>query len=59
MHKKILSKCATKLEKDAKKYSKEATHSKGKHKKEELVEKKEAMSASKDLKRRARSSHEF
>lgn len=59
VHKKIMKKCAGKLMKDAKHYSKEAAHSKGTKKKHEKVEEKEARSAAKDLKKRARSAHEY
>lgn len=59
MHKKIMSKCAAKLEKDASHYAKEEKHAKGKHKKEEKVERKEAMSAAKDLKKRVKKAHEY
>jgi len=54
-----MKKCAGKLMKDAKHYSKEAAHSKGTKKKHEKVEEKEARSAAKDLKKRARSAHEY
>ena len=50
MHKKIMKKCASKLMKDAKHYGKEM--------KEEKVEKKEALSAAKDLKKRVKKAHE-
>ncbi len=59
MHKKIMQKASVALKKDAKKYASEAKHAKGKHKKEELIERKEAMSASKDLKKRAKKAHEY
>lgn len=58
MHKKIMSKCASKLEKDASHYAKEAKHAKGKHKAHEKLEMREAKSAAKDLKTRARHAHE-
>jgi hypothetical protein len=59
MHKKIMKKCAAKLEKDAAHYTKEAKQAKTKEKKKhELREKKEAKSAAKDLKKRVRSAHE-
>lgn len=47
------------LNKDASKYAKEAKHATGKHKKEELIERKEAKSAAKDLKSRAKRAHEY
>ena len=54
-----MEKASKALAKDAKHYSKEAVQAKGKHKKEELVERKEALSASKDLKNRAKKAHEY
>lgn len=57
-HKNIMEKAAKSLSKDAKHYEKEAMHSKGKVKKHELVEKKEAVSAAKDLKKRVKKAHE-
>lgn len=59
VHKKIMEKASSALKKDAEKYSKEAKHAKGKHKKEELVERKEALSAAKDLSKRAKKAHEY
>jgi len=59
MHKKIMQKAGKALMKDAAKYAKEASHAKGKHKKEEMVERKEAISAAKDLKKRAKKAHEY
>lgn len=59
VHKKIMERAASALKKDAEKYSKEAKHAKGKHKKEEMIERKEALSASRDLKKRARKAHEY
>lgn len=59
VHKKIMEKASKALKADASKYAKEAKHAKGKHKKEELTEKREAMSAAKDLKRRAAKAHEY
>lgn len=63
MHKKIMKKAAKALEKDAKHYAKEAKHEKkAGHKgkaKHEIVEKREASSAAKDLKKRARKAHEY
>jgi hypothetical protein len=62
MHKKIMSRCAKKLEKDAKHYRKEEKHDKKIGAKKALkghkIEEKEAESASKDLKRRAKHAHE-
>lgn len=59
MHKKIMSKAAKALEKDASHYAKEEKHAKGKKKIEEKVERKEALSAAKDLKKRAKKAHEY
>lgn len=59
MHKKIMKKAARSLEKDAAHYKKEASHAKGKHKKEELVERREALSAAQDLKKRTKRAHEY
>ncbi len=59
MHKKIMNKAAKALEKDASHYAKEAKHAKGKKKVEEKVERKEALSAAKDLKKRAKTAHEY
>lgn len=50
---------AKKLSEDAKKYKKEASHSKGEKKMHEKVEQKEAMSAAKDMKKRAKKAHEY
>lgn len=59
MHKKIMAKAAKALEKDAVHYSKESKRDTGTKKKHELVERKEAKSAAKDLKKRAKSAHEY
>lgn len=59
MHKKIMQKAAKALKKDAAHYKKEAKSAKGKHKKEELIERKEAISAAKDLTKRAKRAHEY
>ncbi len=60
MHKKIMAGAAKALSKDAKKYEKEEKHAPTKTvKKHEMVEKKEAMSAAKDMKKRAKSAHEY
>lgn len=59
VHKKIMQTAAKALAKDASHYKKEAAHSKGKHKKEELIEMREARSASRDLKKRAKKAHEY
>lgn len=48
-----------KLKADASKYAKEAAHAKGTKKKHELVERKEALSAAKDLSKRAKKAHEY
>jgi len=58
MHKRIMEKASKALKKDAAHYEKEAKTATGPKKKHELVEKKEAASASKDLKKRAKKAHE-
>ncbi len=57
-HKRIMTKAAKSLKKDASHYAQEAKHDKGKKHKKDLMEKKEAMSASKDLSKRAKKAHE-
>lgn len=60
MHKKIMEKAAKALKKDASHYAKAAKSAKRKvKKKHEKVERKEALSAAKDLKKRARVAHEY
>jgi hypothetical protein len=60
MHKRIMQKAAKALEKDAAHYTKEVKKAKTKTKKKhELVEKKEAKSAAKDLKKRVKKAHEY
>lgn len=63
MHKKIMAKTAKKLDKDAAHYKHEEHEAKKHHNKikakHEHVEMKEAKSASKDLKKRVKSSHEY
>ena len=54
-----MQKASKDLDKDAAHYSKEAKHEKGTKKKHDLIEKKEAQSASKDLKKRAKKAHEY
>lgn len=54
-----MQKAAKALDKDAKHYAKEAKGLKGSKKKHELVERKEAKSAAKDLKKRASKAHEY
>lgn len=58
-HKKILTRTAKNLEKDASHYSKKAKGATGIKKKHELIEKKEAKSAATELKRRAKAAHEY
>lgn len=53
-----MEKASKALKKDASHYAAEAKHEKGQKKKHELVEKKEALSASKDLNKRAKKAHE-
>lgn len=58
-HKKIMKKCAAKLEKDAAHYTKEAKEAKTKKKKKhEMREKHEAKSAATDLRKRVKNAHE-
>lgn len=59
MHKKIMSRAASALEKDAKHYKEEMKHESGKKKAHERVEMKEASSAAKDMKARAKKAHEY
>jgi len=59
MHKKIMEKCAVKLDKDAKKYSRKAKYAKGVKLAHEKTEEKEAKSAAKDMKKRAKKAHEY
>ncbi len=59
MHKKIMAKCSKDLKKDAKKYASESKNLKGSKKKMELVERKEASSAAKDMAKRAKKAHEY
>lgn len=60
MHKKIMAGAAKALSKDAKKYAKEEKHAPTKTaKKHEKVEMKEAMSAAKDMKKRAKAAHDY
>lgn len=59
VHKKIMQGAARALKKDAEKYKKEAAHAKGKHKKEELVERKEASKGAKVMKKMAKKAHEY
>ncbi len=59
-HAKIEKKAAKALDKDADKYKKEAAHAKTPIKaKHERIEEKEARSASRDLKLRAKKAHEY
>ena len=60
MHKKIEERAAKALHKDSEKYKREAKQAKSKvKKKHEMFESKEAESASKDLKNRAKKAHEY
>jgi hypothetical protein len=60
MHKKIMSEAAKDLTKDAVKYkNKVRTAKTTKKKKHEQIEEAEAASAAKDMKKRAKSAHEF
>lgn len=59
MHKVIMQKAAKALKKDAAHYAKEAKHAKGKHKKEELIERKEANKGAAVMKKMAKKAHEY
>ena len=63
MHKKIMEKASKKLVKDADKYKKHEAVDKRKHDtkklKEDKIEEKEARSAARDLKARAKKAHEY
>lgn len=59
MHKKIMERASKALDKDAKHYKSEMKHAKGSKKAHERTEMKEAVSASKDLKKRAKKAHEY
>ena len=54
-----MQKASKALAKDAAHYAKKAKVEKGVKKKHELVEKREASSAAKDLKKRAKKAHEY
>ena len=58
-HKKIMEKASKALKKDAAHYEKEEKHAHGIKKKHEKVERKEALSAAKDLSKRAKKAHEY
>lgn len=58
-HKRIMQKASKDLKKDAKKYKEKMNHEHGVKKKHEKVEMKEAMSASKSMKKRALKAHEY
>lgn len=60
MHKKIMEKASKDLKKDASHYAKEVKNAKSKlKKKHERTEMKEALSASKDMSKRAKKAHEY
>lgn len=59
MHKRIMEKASKDLKKDAEHYKSEMKHAHGKKKKHEKVEMKEALSAAKDMKKRAKKAHEY
>ena len=60
MHKKIEMKAAAALKKDADKYAKEASKAKSPEKKKhEKIEEREARSASRMLKSKAKKAHEY
>lgn len=54
-----MRRAAKALEKDARHYAVKAKHAKGKKKRHEMIEEREAESAAKDLKKRAKRAHEF
>jgi len=58
-HVKIMEKASKALAKDASHYEKKSKHETGIKKKHEMVEKKEALEASKIMKKRAKKSHEY
>jgi len=59
-HKIIMDKARKALESDALRYAKDSKKTSSQvKKKHDAVEKKEAMSAAKDLKKRAKSAHEY
>ena len=59
MHKMIMEKASKALKKDAAKYASKAKKETGVKKKHERVEEKEARSASRDMKMRAKKAHEY
>lgn len=59
VHKKVLEAAAKKLSKDASKYHKEASHTKGIKKKHEKVEEKEAKGAASKVRKMAKKMHEY
>lgn len=59
MHKRIMEKASKALNKDAMHYKKEMKNEKGLEKKHEKTEMKEALSASKAMKKRAKKAHEY
>lgn len=59
MHKKIMTKSAKALKKDAEGYAKKAKKDTGIKKKHDLIEKREALAGSKDMKKRAKKAHEY
>lgn len=58
-HKKIMEKASKSLKKDAAHYAKDAKHAKPLKKKHDKIERREALSAAKDLSKRAKMSHEY
>jgi len=60
MHKKIASKCSKKLMEDAEHYESRAHKTKSKtQKKHDLIERKEALSAAREMKKRSQKMHEY
>lgn len=58
-HKKIMEKCSDKLMKDANHYKKEMKQESGAKKAHERTEMREASSAAKEMKARAKKAHEY
>ncbi len=58
-HKKIMEKASAALAKDASHYERKSKHEKGIKKKHEIIERKEALVASKIMKKSAKKAHEY
>jgi hypothetical protein len=59
MHKKIMSRAAKALEKDAHHYKNDEKHAHGKKKKHDKIEEKEASKGAKVMKKMAKKAHEY